>query len=153
VHWLAEEVSQRARSQHSLGPRQPEGHVHLAAHLARPDEVLVGLHPVAGASPERAEAEVTVGDRRAHAERAGVGARARCPTLHDQHRWRSRQGAEVTVENIAVERDSAVMRRRTSSKLAQSVGLPCVKPLELGGYTAPSSDPSRPGDSCSTFDR
>src|SRR5215467_5694948 len=50
---------------------QPVRHVHFAIHRCRGGEVLLGLLALAGASVELAEAEVAVGDERAHAELVG----------------------------------------------------------------------------------
>src|SRR5262245_38255597 len=50
---------------------QIELHVHLAIHRRRDAEVLVTLLTLAHAPEERAEAEVAVGDERAHAARLG----------------------------------------------------------------------------------
>src|SRR5437773_2025820 len=49
-----------------LGLPQPETHIHLAVHLCRSGEMLLGLCCVARAAIQRAEAEVAVGDERAH---------------------------------------------------------------------------------------
>ena len=50
---------------------QPEPHVHLAVHRRRGGEVLLRLLALARAPVELAEAEVAVGDERAHAARLG----------------------------------------------------------------------------------
>src|SRR5262249_40718195 len=52
---------------------QPVGHAHLAVHRRRGGEVFLHLLPLAGAPAEFAEAEVAVGDERAHAEFCGLG--------------------------------------------------------------------------------
>ena len=52
---------------------QPEAHVHLAIHRRRRGEVLLRLLTLAHASVELAEAEVAVGDDRAHAQLNGEG--------------------------------------------------------------------------------
>src|SRR6266496_2594939 len=46
---------------------QPEAHVHLAVHRRRGGKVLASLVLLARATVELAEAEVAVGDERAHA--------------------------------------------------------------------------------------
>src|SRR5262245_4110148 len=53
--------------------REIEAHVHLAVHRRSDGEVLVRLLPLSRAPEELAEAEVAVGDERAHAELAGEG--------------------------------------------------------------------------------
>src|SRR6266508_5313513 len=58
---------------------QPEPHVHLAVHRRRADEVLPRLLARTRAPAELAEAEVAVGDERAHA--AWLGESQRRPTL------------------------------------------------------------------------
>src|SRR5260370_41296599 len=50
---------------------QPEPHTHLAVHGGRRRGVFLRLLARARASAELAEAEVAVGDERAHAERVG----------------------------------------------------------------------------------
>ena len=54
---------------------QPEAHVHLAVHRGRGGEVLLRLLALGGSTEELGEAEVTVGDERAHAARLGEGQR------------------------------------------------------------------------------
>src|SRR6266849_3309321 len=67
----------RARSSEflDLGLRllQPEPHVHLAVHRGRDGEVLLCFLPLARAPGELTEAEVAVGDERAHAQLVGEG--------------------------------------------------------------------------------
>jgi hypothetical protein len=50
---------------------QPEPHVHLAVHRRGGGEVLLGRLMVAGPPVELAEAEVAVGEKRAHPELVG----------------------------------------------------------------------------------
>src|SRR5213593_4393937 len=50
---------------------QPEPHVHLAVHRRRSGDVLLRLLALARAPVELAEAEVAVGDERAHGELVG----------------------------------------------------------------------------------
>ncbi len=54
-----------------FGLLQIELHVHLAVHRGGGGEVLTGLLALARAPVELAEAEVAVGDERAHAELFG----------------------------------------------------------------------------------
>src|SRR5215475_9781585 len=54
---------------------QPERHVHLAVQPRRGGEVLLCLLVLAGALAQLPEAEVAVGDERAHAARLGEGQR------------------------------------------------------------------------------
>src|SRR5499433_3836094 len=54
---------------------QPEPHVHLAVHRRRGREVLARLFALARARAQLPEAEVAVGDERAHAARLGEGQR------------------------------------------------------------------------------
>ena len=54
-----------------LGLLQPEAHAHVAVHRRRGGEVLAGLLALARAPVELAEAEVAVGDERAHLELLG----------------------------------------------------------------------------------
>src|SRR4030095_3381131 len=54
---------------------QPKPHVHLAVHRRRGGKVLLRLLALARAPVELAEAEVAVGDERAHAARPGEGQR------------------------------------------------------------------------------
>src|SRR5215831_7079033 len=61
--------------QFPFGLLQPEPHVHLAVHGCRDGEVLLCLVALAGASVKLPEAEVAVGDERAHAARLGEGQR------------------------------------------------------------------------------
>jgi hypothetical protein len=65
----------RALRQVRLRLLQRELHLHLAVHRRRRGEVLLRLLPLAGAPIELAEAEVAVGDERAHAARLGEGPR------------------------------------------------------------------------------
>src|SRR5262249_43320498 len=60
-----------------LRPRRlkPEWHVHLAVHRRRGGEVLARLLALARARAQLPEAEVAVGDKRAHATRLGEGQR------------------------------------------------------------------------------
>ena len=55
--------------------REPEAHVHLPVHRRRGGEVLVRLLALARAPVELGEAEVAVGDERAHSARLGEGER------------------------------------------------------------------------------
>src|SRR6266849_8902295 len=59
------------RARRQLRLLQPEPHVHFAVHRRRGGEVLSGLLALARAPVELAEAEVTMGDERAHAARLG----------------------------------------------------------------------------------
>src|SRR6266566_526280 len=62
---------------------QPEPHVYLAVHRRRGGEVLLRLLSLACAPVELAEAEVAVGDERAHAELLGEGQRLAIVRLRD----------------------------------------------------------------------
>src|SRR5215467_11965468 len=62
-------------SQLSLRLLQIERHVHLAVHRRRGSQILARLLVLARARAQLPEAEVAVGDERAHAERLGEGQR------------------------------------------------------------------------------
>jgi hypothetical protein len=65
----------RRVSQLSLRLLEVKPHVHLAVHRRSEGEVLARLLVLSGTPVELAEAEVTVGDERAHAELAGADQR------------------------------------------------------------------------------
>src|SRR5690242_17814461 len=67
-----------SRSQLRLRLLQPEPHVHLAVHRRRGGQVLPRLLALARAPVELTEAEVAVGDERAHAK---FGREGKGPTI------------------------------------------------------------------------
>src|SRR5215467_223406 len=81
---------------------EPEPHVHLAVHRRRGAEVLARLLTLARAPVELAEAEVAVGDERAHAAR-----------LRERQRLAVVGLAALRVEPVGMGRDVAQQVQRT----------------------------------------
>src|SRR5215467_13446873 len=91
----------------SLRLLEPEAHVHLAVHRRREGEVLLRLLTLARACEQLAEAEVAVGDERAHAARLGERQRLTVIRL-----------AALGIEPRRVGRDVAKQMERVSSRPA-----------------------------------
>ena len=104
-YWLPELTH---RSVHLL---QPELHIHLAVHRGRGCEVLAGLVALARKLQELPEAEVTVGDERAHAPRLGERQRLAVLGLATLGIASIRMGHDVAAQVQRMGREPGVRRR------------------------------------------
>src|SRR5262249_13805449 len=99
---------------------QPEPHVHLAVHRRRGGEVLARLFALARARAQLPEAEVAVGDERAHAARLGEGQRLAVMGLAALGIEPGGVGRDVTYQVERVGRVPGLMRRGLHRAVAQA---------------------------------
>src|SRR6266849_4307477 len=107
---------------------QPEPHVHLAVHRRRGGEVLLRLLPLARAPRELAEAEVAVGDERAHAAWLGERQRLAVVSLAALGIEPVGMGRDVAEQVQRMGREPWMTRGEFDCAVAKALGL--VEPAE-----------------------
>ena len=124
---------------------QIEMHIHLAVHRRRCGEVLLRLLALACAPVERAEAEMAVGDERAHATRLGEGQRLAVVGLAALRIEPVGVGRDVTEQEERMGCEPGLTRRELKRAVAQALRVVETAKHQRGS-TQPLIEPSEIAD-------